>query len=202
MLRTDRHMPRKRYNSLLRSVAPVMAARPDVFMVMHCRSLDQGGCLRDTISKYPAPIASRMVLTGFHEANGGLDRPALNALYNAADLYVTNSAEGFGLTIAESLACGVPVVGVKYSSVPEVIGPAGVVVSEGNLIDNEYDHFWWAQDERAFGQAVAGLLDDEVGRHRLGRLGPAHVRDNFSWPKAAAAFSDLITSAVAERAAA
>lgn len=71
MLRTDRNMPRKRYNSLLRAVAPVMAARSDVFMVMHCRALDQGGHLPDTISKYPKPIASRMILDGL-----GRDRPA------------------------------------------------------------------------------------------------------------------------------
>lgn len=200
MLRTDRHMPRKRYASLLRAVAPVMATRPDLWMVMHCRGLDQGGYLPDTIAKYPKPIAARMILTGFAEA-GGIDRPMLNALYNAADLYVTTSAEGFGLCIAEALACGVPAIGPDFSAVPEVIADAGEVI-KSFPIDNEYDHFWCAVDEREYGRRVAALIDDEVLRRRLGRLGAAHVRSSFTWPAAAAAFSDLIDAAVAERAAA
>lgn len=197
ILRTDRHMPRKRYNSLLRSLAPVLAQRPDTFLVIHARTWDQGGDLEDTLSKYPEPIRRRIINTGYHDNFGGAPRSILNVLYNAADVYASNSAEGFGLTIAEALACGTPAVGVAYSAVPEVIGPAGVVVSEGGLIDNEYDHFWWAADERAFGMAVARLLDDETERLRLGRLGPHHVRDNFTWPKAAERFAALFAAVAA-----
>lgn len=202
ILRTDRHMPRKRYNAFLRSMAPILAHRRDTFLVIHCRSWDQGGNLFDTLSKYPPAIRERIVLTGFHDEYGGAPRDVLNALYNAADVYASNSAEGFGLTIAEALACGTPVVGVGYSAVPEVIGPAGVVVSEGGIYDNEYDHFWWMADEHAFGQAVADLLDDEPRRLRLGKLGPKHVRANFTWGDAARQFADLIASAVAKEVAA
>lgn len=199
ILRTDRHMPRKRYNSYLRSLAPVLYARPDVMLVLHCRNYDQGGMLSDTLSKYPKPLRDRVVVT---DQGGGFSRDALTALYNAADIYASNSAEGFGLTIAEALACGTPAVGVDYSAVPEVIGPAGVVVPEGGLVDNEYDHFWWAADERAFGQAVLDLLDDEPRRLALGREGPRHVRSKFTWENAGRQFADLIVSAVTEGAAA
>ena len=202
VLRTDRHMPRKRYNSYLRAMLPVMAERPDVLLVIHCRIWDQGGNLEDTLSKYPAWFRQRVILTRFHERNGGATRNVLAALYNAADVYASNSAEGFGLTIAEAIACGTPAVGVRYSSVPEVIGPAGVTVEEGGLIDNEYDHFWWASDEKAFGDAVGALLDDEVARRRYAKAGPAHVAANFTWSNAALQFAALIESAVAKEAAA
>lgn len=202
ILRTDRHMPRKRYNSWLRSIVPVLMRNPGTFAIVHCRTFDQGGNLRDTLSKYPEQARKRIIVTPFHDEWGGAPRDILAALYNAADVYASNSAEGFGLTIAEALACGVPAVGVGYSAVPEVIGPAGIVVPEGGLVDNEYDHFWWAADERAFGAAVEKLVRDPALRRSLGREGPRHVATNFTWAGAARAFADLVTSAVAERAAA
>jgi glycosyltransferase involved in cell wall biosynthesis len=202
VLRTDRHMPRKRYNSYLRAMLPVMAERPDMMLVLHCRAWDQGGNLDDTLSKYPEWFRKRVILTRFHERNGGASRNVLTALYNAADVYASNSAEGFGLTIAEAIACGTPAVGVGYSAVPEVIGPAGVVVAEGGLVDNEYDHFWWAADEGAFGAAVGAMLDDADARRRYSKAGPAHVAANFTWAGAALQFAGLIESAVAKEAAA
>jgi len=202
ILRTDRHMPRKRYNAWLRSVVPVLIRNPGTYGVIHCRSFDQGGSLSDTLSKYPEPARKRIIVTPFHDEWGGAPRDILAALYNASDIYASNSAEGFGLTIAEAIACGVPAVGVGYSAVPEVIGPAGIIVPEGGLIDNEYDHFWWAADERAFAGAVEKLVRHPDLRASLGHEGPKHVAANFTWSAAAAAFAGLIETAVAERAAA
>lgn len=197
LLRTDRLMPRKAYPSMLRAVAPVLAQKPDVWMVIHCRSVDQGGNLPDTIAKYPEAIRRRMVITGFHDQAGGASRDILTALYNAADVYVSTSAEGFGLTVAEAIACGTPAVGLDYSAVPEVIGPAGLLAPIAGLVDNGYDHFWAMPDERKFGPIVTSLLDDDVLRKRLGKAGPGHVRTNFSWPKAALLFSAAISERLA-----
>ena len=199
ILRTDRLMPRKRYPSLIRALAPALAAHPDWALVMHCMITDQGGDLRDEISKYPPQMRNQLLFTnlGFQ-----LSRELLVSLYNAADLYASVSAEGFGLTIAEALACGVPVVGAGHSAVPEVIGPAGVVVEEGGLIDNEYNHFWWAVEEQAFGRACEHLMTHQTKRQELGRKGPPHIRSSFRWDAAARQFVDLIHSAVAPEVAA
>lgn len=192
MLRTDRHMPRKRYPSLFRALAPVLGARGDAFLVVHCRSEDQGGNLNDTLSKYPPAIRQRIVNTGFHDQVGGASRDVLTALYNAADLYVSVSAEGFGLTIAEALACGTPALGMDYSAVPEVIGPGGMVAPVGGLIDNEYDHFWAGVDEKAFGKLAHTLLGDESLLRSYAKAGPEYVRASFSWEQAAAEFTRLV----------
>lgn len=197
LLRTDRLVPRKAYPSLLRSLAPVLDRHHEVDVVLHCRILDEGGDLRDEISKYRPDIAARFIPTDSRKNApmwGSLPpyavwpREVLVALYNAADLYVTNSAEGFGLTIAEALACGVPAVGLDYSSVPEVIGACGTVVPVGALVDNIYSHFWALPDEDAFTAAVEFLVVHKHRREQLGMLARMHVRSKFQWSHAAEQF--------------
>ena len=195
LFRADRHMPRKNYAALFREVAPVLAKHQEAMLIWHCRTIDQGGDLTDEASKYPDFIAARMASTGFHDKHGGVDRKVLNAMYNAADVYVTTSAEGFGLTIAEAIACGTPVVGLDYSSVPEVIGPAGVTVAS-YLQDNPYSYFWAGPRPGAFTEAVERLVVDRAERQRLGLLGPGHVA-RFSWEAAAEQFSAIVAGAEA-----
>jgi glycosyltransferase involved in cell wall biosynthesis len=192
VLRTDRHMPRKRYNSLLRAMVPVFEACPEVDLVIHCSSQDQGGDLKDSISKLPERLRSRVLLTEAHDTFNGLSRASLNVLYNAADLYASVSAEGFGLTIAEAMACGVPVVAMDYSSVTEVVGDAGVLVPYAHLIDNEYDHQWAAVDEDKFAEAVIRLAKKPSLRREIGARGPRRVREMFDWDTAAQQFAALV----------
>ena len=191
ILRTDSHWPRKRYNSMIRALVPVLARNPSWAMVIHGNPKGPGGDLHHTLSKVPQPVRSQFILTDAW----GIPRDALVTLYNAADLYVSTSAEGFGLTIAEALACGVPAVGCDYSAVPEVIGPAGQVV-RSYPIDNEYDHFWCAIDEQEFARAVEFLMTHKTKREDLGRLGPPHIRNTFRWSTAAADFLAIIQSTV------
>jgi len=61
-------------------------------------------------------IADRFVFTGF------LDRPALERLYEEADVYVMPSvSEPFGLTALEALRHGTPVILSRHAGVSEVI---------------------------------------------------------------------------------
>jgi len=196
VFRAERNMPRKRYASLIRSMLPVLARHPDTFLVIHCVTDDQGGNLRMALSKVPEWLRKKIVLTGLQDNFGFVPRELLIALYNAADVYASPSAEGFGLTIAEAMSCGVPAVGMAYSSVPEVIGPGGLLAPVNHLVDNEYDHAWAAVDEKAFGDAVAALLDDDKLRRDTGRAAREHVRTNFDWAKAALQFSAIIREPV------
>ena len=189
ILRTDRHMPRKRYNSMLRALQPVLERHHDWALILHCPAYDQGGYLPDSISKLPGAVQEQIYLTDYR----GMPRDLLVTLYNAADIYCSTSAEGFGLTIAEALACGVPAVAANYSAVPEVVGKAGLCVA-GGLIDNEYDHFWFAVDEEQYGLAVEFLMTSRKKRERMASLGPRHIRSNFRWDTAARRFRDLLHS--------
>jgi glycosyltransferase involved in cell wall biosynthesis len=60
---------------------------------------------------------------------GRIERARLVRLLQAARVFVYPSLyEGFGLPAAEALACGVPVVTSNTSSLPEVVGGAGLLV--------------------------------------------------------------------------
>ncbi len=211
LFRADRNMPRKRYPSLFRAVAPLLLKYREAFLVYHCATVDQGGDLEDEKSKYIPGVAAKMVSSGFHDRNDGAPREILNALYNAADIYVSTGAEGFGLTIAEAMACGVPVVGLHFSAVPEVIGnrtgqpglgEGGVTVPVGMLMENIYSHFWAGIEEgtpetpSSFTTAVEQLMLKPKRRRELGWLASRHVARTFTWKLAAEQFSTLIAARV------
>lgn len=65
---------------------------------------------------------------------GYMPEEDLPILYNAADLFVYPSLyEGFGLPPLEAMACGTPVITSNTSSLPEVVGDAGVIVDPCNV---------------------------------------------------------------------
>lgn len=67
-----------------------------------------------------AGVGPRVVLTGF------VDDATLVALYQSTDLFVFPSFyEGFGLPVAEAMACGAPAVGSSSSALGEIVPPAG-----------------------------------------------------------------------------
>ena len=89
---------------------------------------------------------------------GPLRDGELAALYRRARALVFPSlAEGFGLPVAEAMACGSPVVTSESSSLPEVAGDAAI------LVDPE--------DVDAIAAAVAGVLEDEGLRRDLRERG-------------------------------
>ncbi|TCW40349.1 glycosyltransferase involved in cell wall biosynthesis [Thermohydrogenium kirishiense] len=65
---------------------------------------------------------------------GYVDDDDLPALYNLAELFVYPSLyEGFGLPPLEAMACGCPVITSNTSSLPEVVGEAGIMVNPYNV---------------------------------------------------------------------
>lgn len=68
-------------------------------------------------------LQNRVIFTGFVE-----DR-YLSALYSGAEAFLYPSLyEGFGLPPLEAMQCGLPVIVSNTSSLPEVVGDAGILV--------------------------------------------------------------------------
>jgi len=91
--------------------------------------------------------------------------------YNAADLFVYPSLyEGFGLPPLEAMACGIPVITSNTSSLPEVVGDAGIMVDP--------------LDVDALADSMHRVLTDEALQRKLRDKGIARSRE-FSWEKTA-----------------
>lgn len=117
-----------------------------------------------------------VVMTGYV---GQADLPLL---LGAADALVFPSLyEGFGLPALEAMACAVPVLASNTTSLPEVVGDAGVL----------FDPF----DVGAMAAAIAGVLANPALRAELAARGLARAR-LFTWERAA-----IETLAVLRRAA-
>jgi phosphatidylinositol alpha-1,6-mannosyltransferase len=103
----------------------------------------------------------------------------LPALYNVAEVYLGVSrlmeqrVEGFGISIAEASACGIPVVAGRSGGIPEAVrdGETGFLVE--------------AERADAVAEAVGRLLDDRELRGRLGAAGRHAVETYYNWDRVA-----------------
>ena len=92
-------------------------------------------------------------------------------LYSAAELFVYPSLyEGFGLPVLQAMACGTAVVTSDRSSLPEVIGDAGVVVNP--------------EDVHQLAAAIQQVLTDTDIREKFEAQGRQRAA-GFSWENTA-----------------
>jgi glycosyltransferase involved in cell wall biosynthesis len=122
-------------------------------------------------------LEGRVVLTGRVSDDERL------ALYQAAHVYITPSEyEGFGLTPLEAMACGVPAIVSNRTSLPEVVGDAGLCVEP-------------TVDELS--RAIVSLMTDDARHDALSRASLQRV-GQFSWPKAARETAEVYREALAK----
>ena len=114
---------------------------------------------------------------------GFVDEADKPALYRGAVAFIFPSRyEGFGLPPLEALACGTPVVGSDVSSIPEVVGDAGVLLPP--------------DDAEGMAGALIRLATDDGFRAELSRRALAQAA-RFSWERTAretlAAYRDAVS---------
>jgi phosphatidylinositol alpha-1,6-mannosyltransferase len=104
----------------------------------------------------------------------------LPQLYNIAELYLGVSRpqelmiEGFGISLSEASACGVPVIGSSTGGVPDAVRDG----ETGLLVD--------AESAGAVADAVRLLLRDRDLARRLGAAGRKAVESFYNWDRVAA----------------
>lgn len=100
---------------------------------------------------------------------GYVDDEDLPTLYSNAEWFVyTSQYEGFGLPPLEAMQCGCPVITSNNSSLPEVVGDAGIMID-------------WNSDEQHI-KAYEDYYFDEQLREDKRKKGLLRAK-NFSWTK-------------------
>jgi glycosyltransferase involved in cell wall biosynthesis len=121
-------------------------------------------------------LSDQVVFPGF------VPNEAIPALYAAADAFAFPSLfEGFGIPVLEAMASGTPVCAANTSSVPEVVGDAGLL----------FDPL----DVPAMTDCLRRLLQDQTLRRRLITSGIERAK-RFTWEAAAGATLDELEAAL------
>lgn len=117
-----------------------------------------------TVQSYPQ-LQNRVICTGY------VDDKDLSSIYSGATAFIYPSLyEGFGLPPLEAMQCGLPVITSNTSSLPEVVGDAGIIVDP--------------KDEDSLCQAMLTLLSNGKLRTNLKQKGLERAKQ-FSWSKCA-----------------
>ena len=159
--------PRKNISQTIRCFSRVVeeGGHPDINLVLvGAKGWDYSSTF-DKL-KISTTIRKRIIVPGY------VADEDLAAVYSGALMFVYPSFyEGFGLPPLEAMQCGVPVITSNTSSLPEVVGDAGIMVDP--------------TDSDALCQAISDLYADAGQREDLKRKSLARAQE-FSWSKCAA----------------
>jgi glycosyltransferase involved in cell wall biosynthesis len=168
--------PRKNYNRLIYAFAQIadVSRRLDGRPITHNLVIvGKQGWLFDSIKADAARLGlrTRLIFPGYAEDDD------LPALYRAADLFVFPSLyEGFGLPPLEAMACGTPVITSNVSSLPEVVGDAGLTVDPTDIYE--------------LANAMSRALQDRALREQMVNSGLARASE-FTWLRSARQLRDI-----------
>lgn len=131
---------------------------------------------------YAAKLLAQVESTGLSDRVrflGEVSEAQVAERYNAASIFaLATRYEGYGMVLSEAMQYGLPVVSCAVGAVPDTVGEAGILVP--------------ADDPKAFGAALRGLLSDPV---RLARYSTA-ARDQAAglprWEDTARQFVEVI----------
>lgn len=118
--------PRKNITSLIKAFKIISEKNKDIFLVIAGKK----GWMYEEIFKLvdDLHLNGKVIFTGYVEDK---DIPFL---YSSAVAFIFPSLyEGFGMPPLEAMACGTPVIVSNTSSLPEVVGDAGIFVDPLNI---------------------------------------------------------------------
>lgn len=166
--------PRKNLSALLRAFALVRRRTPETSLV-----LVGGWGLADAEVERDLDQLGRSVIRP-----GYVSDEELAILYSATTCFVFPSLyEGFGLPPLEAMACGAPVIASDRSSIPEVVGDAGILVDPA--------------DPDQLADAIESVVLHPDRAEDLRRRGIAHAR-RFTWARSAELTLESYRAALAD----
>lgn len=155
--------PRKNLEFLIKVFSEVVKKHPSIKLVITGKKGWYYEGLFKLVEKLN--LKKNVIFTGYIEDS---EKPVL---YSGAKIFLFPSLyEGFGLPILESMACKTPVISSNTSSLPELIGDAGIKISPHKKDE-------WVS-------AIDNLLSDEKIRKKFIDKSASQL-EKFSWDKCA-----------------
>jgi glycosyltransferase involved in cell wall biosynthesis len=154
--------PRKNLVRLIEAYSCLRRVRPEVKLPQLVLAGKRGWLDSEIFRAAEQSALGREILfTGY------VPEPDLAGLYSGAICFVYPSYfEGFGLPVVEAMQCGVPVIAGNRTSLPEVVGEAGLL----------FDPF----DTQALVTALTQVIDDSEFRAALSAKGLQRAQA-FDW---------------------
>jgi len=171
--------PRKNLIHLIHCFFRLLSEQPelDVNLVL-VGSKDLGWMNEDIFAAVndSSIYSSRVIFTGY------IPDEDLSEVYSGATAFIFPSLyEGFGLPPLEAMQCGTPVISSNATSLPEVVGDAGILVG--------------SKDEDSLCQAMLDILNNTTLQQELSRKGLERA-SQFTWAKCAADTVEVYKTAI------
>lgn len=126
-------------------------------------------------------------LSNVHLLDEAFDDNKVN-LFNLCDVFTLPSLkEGFGLVVAEAMACGKPVIASANSSLPEIVKPG----ENGYLLGG---------DPQEWASKLLMLKKNNSLRRKLGENAAEKARKDFNWSKVITKHENVLKNLINPRA--
>jgi len=120
---------------------------------------------------------------------GRLDNPDVPVMLNCCDVFlnpVAGAQEGFGLTVVEAMACGLPVVTTSWDGYRDTVAEGTGFLARTCWRGGDV---WINRDDLV--RACARLAEDEGLRAEMGRRARRRVEESYTWERCVQAFRRL-----------
>jgi glycosyltransferase involved in cell wall biosynthesis len=183
---------RKNLPALVKAFANFAQGKPDVILYLHTQ-IDGYWDIEELVRRFGVEPKTRATLN--LDPQRGVDDHTLAIIYNAFDVFVLPTmAEGFGLPIIESQACGVPCLVTDYSACGELVPDpfCRLAVKDKLIMARNFEQA--IVDETDIAAKLERLYRDRAEAERLGRIGREFVSP-MGWEKVCAQFVSVVEAA-------
>jgi glycosyltransferase involved in cell wall biosynthesis len=165
---------------------------PSICLYLHMNPLDKYGVNIERLCDRLDLVYGKDVICpkDFNE-NEGVSAEDLNEIYNAMDCFVTTTtAEGWGLSVVEAMACKVPVIAPMHTSLKEITNDGklvyGITELRPNVFVQDYEKIRMQSDVQEVASMMLKVLNEWKSDKQKRLVNTAYTKAiSFKWQETA-----------------